>query len=317
MAAETEDGVVQADATKAEGVDEKPKVKKWHKRPKVPPPDSFVWPERFRGERWKGAYAFLFAGKCQLCAYSFAGPAWRERWYPNRNEARTVMCTNHPSFPGELVEMLPASTCRNFKQKRWWRIAPSSGVPLPPPPDDQSDPTVRRIPIGNGLFATVDAADYEMLSKYKWHAHRTPSVVYAFCRKKGRLMSMHRMIMKPRRGWVVDHLDHNGLNNRRCNLHVCLQGENAANARSHGGRSGFVGVTHTRGKWVAGMTLRGKYHYGGVFSDPVAAAKARDRLAYSLLGARAYLNFPEEFPELAREINHEGQDDGEQRAEDG
>src|SRR4030043_1343298 len=38
--------------------------------PRVPPPDSEIWPQEYRGKRWRPSYANRFAGKCQLCAYS-------------------------------------------------------------------------------------------------------------------------------------------------------------------------------------------------------------------------------------------------------
>jgi len=47
-------------------------------------------------------------------------------------------------------------------------------------------------------------------------------------------------------------------------------------------------------KWRAGITHRGKQYYLGLFDDPVAAAKARDRKAYEFHGPHAYLNFPED-----------------------
>ena len=37
-----------------------------HRRPRVPPPESDIWPEQYRGERWKPIYAILFAGKCAV-----------------------------------------------------------------------------------------------------------------------------------------------------------------------------------------------------------------------------------------------------------
>ena len=273
----------------------KKRVQQFHKRPKVPPPESSVWPEEYRGQKWKPVYAFFFAGKCQLCAYSFAQPRSLRMRDKLRGWTRLLMCINHPSCPGGLKEMLPTETCRNFKQKVWKPARHKRVVGDLNPTYDQSDPTIRRISVGNGLFAIVDVADYEWLSKYKWHVQRSGRTAYAFCRKGNKTVSMHRMITRPRRGYVVDHLDHNGLNNRRGNLHVCLQGENASNTRSHGGKSGFVGVTYTRGRWRGGVTFHGKYHCAGQFRDPVEAAKARDRLAYGLL-PYAYLNFPEDFP---------------------
>jgi hypothetical protein len=149
--------------------------------------------------------------------------------------------------------------------------------------------------VGQGLFATVDAADYKKLSKYKWYAKRHGRTVYATCRDKGKVVYMHRMILRPRKGYVVDHIDGNGLNNRRGNLRVCTHQQNQANRGSRGGSSRFVGVYRKGDQWVAEIRCRGEYFYLGLFDDEVEAAKARDRKAYELHGPYAYLNFPEEF----------------------
>jgi len=108
---------------------------------------------------------------------------------------------------------------------------------------------------------------------------------------------MHRLIMRPRRGYVVDHIDGNGLNNRRCNLRVCTRRQNQANRGPCGGSSQFVGVSRERDKWRAEIHYRGKHIYIGIFTDEAEAAKARDRKAYELHGEYAYLNFPEDFSE--------------------
>jgi len=62
------------------------------------------------------------------------------------------------------------------------------------------------------------------------------------------------------------------------------------------GTSQYVGVCRRGDKWVSGITASGKHYCAGTFDDEVEAAKARDRIAYSLHGERAYLNFPEDFP---------------------
>jgi hypothetical protein len=272
------------------------RAKKGRRRPpKVPPPDSKVWPEQYRGKRWKSVYAILFAGKCQLCAYSCALPKSRQLMDKFHGMARLLLCTNHPDGNGELREVLPIETCPNFRPKRWQpRRAKRAGdaAALMGP---ESDPSVRRIPLGNGLFASVDADDYEELSKYKWYASRPGRTVYAICRTKGRVVYMHRMIMRPRRGYVVDHIDGNGLNNRRCNLRVCTRRQNQGNQKPRGGTSRFVGVSRWHDKWVARIQHRGKQYVLGTFDDEVEAVKARDRKAYELLGEFAHLNFPEDF----------------------
>ena len=264
--------------------------------PRVPPPDSDVWPRQYRGERWKPAYAILFAGRCQLCAYSCPLSKWRQGMDECMGMTRLLLCTNHPRSPGELREVLPIETCRNFKAKCWKRPRAKPAQSHPAPAADESDPSVRRLPLGNGLFATVDAADYKKLSKYRWYASPHGRNVYARCREKGKDMYMHRMILRPRQGYIVDHIDGNGLNNRRCNLRVCTRQQNQANRGPCGGTSRFVGVYRNKdNKWQARIQCRGVHYYLGVYDDEVEAAKARDRKAYELHGPYAYLNFPEDF----------------------
>ncbi|MHC4625215.1 MAG: hypothetical protein ACYS4W_15075 [Planctomycetota bacterium] len=174
--------------------------------PGVPPADSSVWPEQYRGKRWKSVYAILFAGRCQLCAYSCPLPKSRQmtdRW---QGSTRLLLCTNHPAKPGELREVLPVDRCRNFKPRHWQRPRSKPGERRVRQTMVKADSDVRRIPLGNGLFATVDAADYEEVSKYKWFAVRQGRNVYATCWTKGRAVYMHRVIMRPRKGYVVDHI---------------------------------------------------------------------------------------------------------------
>jgi hypothetical protein len=265
------------------------------KMPQVPPPDSSVWPEQYRGKRWKRAYAFLFAGRCQLCAYSCPLPESRQLLDKVHGQTRLLLCTNHPASPGELREVLPLDTCRNFKPQPWKPKRRKANLVATSPPFDESDPSVRRIPVGRGLFAIIDACDYAEISKYRWYANRRGHNVYAVCRKNGKTIYMHRMIMRPRRDCVVDHIDGNGLNNRRSNLRVCTRRQNQANKGPRGGSSRFVGVYRQRDKWLAGLRCRGRYFHAGLFDDEVEAAKARDRKAYELHGEYAYLNFPEDF----------------------
>jgi hypothetical protein len=104
---------------------------------------------------------------------------------------------------------------------------------------------------------------------------------------------MHREIMGAAEGQVVDHINHDGLDNRRCNLRVCSHAENVRNQRGQRGRSsGYKGVSRDRrlGKWRAQIWHNGKHTYLGLFESEAAAARAYNAKARDLFGAFAYLN---------------------------
>ncbi len=259
-----------------------------------------MWPEEYRGENWKPIYAILFAGKCQVCAYSCPLPRsrrLRDKW---TGTTRLLQCTNHPASPGEIEEVLPTDTCRNFRPKPWKRRRANMPAKGMNPPGFRAGRKLPQIPLGNGLFATVDREDYPEISKYRWYATRRGHTIYATCLKNRKPIYMHRMVMRPRSGYIVDHIDRNGLNNCRDNLRVCTRRQNQANRGPCGGTSRFVGVYRHKDRWLAGFRWRGKYYYVGYFDDEVEAAKARDRKAYELQGEFAYLNFPEDFPPESR-----------------
>ena len=263
----------------------------------MPPAESELWPVHCRGKLWTWEAARYYVNRCQLCAYSCRPSAFRQRldnsaWLPT-----FLLCTNHPDSPGQLREVIPTGLCRNFKAKQWIASRAGRAKKARPSPTYESDETIRRIPLGHGRFAIVDARDYKRLSKYKWYATSGPGQIYAKRRtKEGKIVYMHREIMRAPKGSIVDHIDHNTLNNRRSNLRVCTRDQNWANTGPRGGASGFIGVFRRgNGKWEAGITWRGKHYFCGLFRDPVEAARARDRKAWELHGPYAYLNFPEDF----------------------
>jgi hypothetical protein len=180
-----------------------------------------------------------------------------------------------------------------------------SGIPCrnyrPKPPTPQRD--VRLIPLSDGLYAYVDAGDYEWLSRYTWHAKDG----YAARKENGKTILMHREIMQPPKGMFVDHADGNKANNCRFNLRVCTRAENQRNNRRKIGSSSiFKGVFYDRRrhKWRAKCLFAGKEHDLGHFDDEVEAARAYDRTAVECFGEFARLNFPEEWPPERRQQAH-------------
>jgi hypothetical protein len=160
----------------------------------------------------------------------------------------------------------------------------------------------RKIPLPHGQFAIVDAEDYETLAGYKWYAIRSKRTFYAErCRKakkrvrKQRCIRMHREILDVPEGLCIDHINHNGLDNRRANLRIVTQEQNNWNNRKRRGNcsSQYKGVSwpNRNGKWLAKIIYRGKSIYIGYFDDEVSAAKAYDAKALELFGEYAALNF--------------------------
>jgi hypothetical protein len=156
------------------------------------------------------------------------------------------------------------------------------------------DGKTKLIPLTRGKVAMVDPEDFERLSQFKWHAIKIGPKYYACRKDKCRSILMHREIMQPPSGMVVDHKKPATLNNHRANLRVCTQADNVHNSRPYGKKCPFKGVTPKGDKWEAKIKHHGKTDHLGVFDDPAEAARIRDRKAFELFGEYAWLNFPDE-----------------------
>ncbi len=200
------------------------------------------------------------------------------------------MCANHPDTPGHWRPVPHSRPCRNFRPK-----SRPDGIEPPKPTGDD----VRYIPLTRGLYALVDASDYEWLCRHKWSVHDTGpgKAQYAVRGCKGRKIFMHRQIMQPPLGMVVDHINRNGLDNRRANLRNCTRQQNLQNRYWRAGRSKYRGVCPQGDKWMATVGYNNQTIYLGLFETEIQAAKARDQKAKQLAGPYAYLNFPEESEE--------------------
>lgn len=154
----------------------------------------------------------------------------------------------------------------------------------------------RRIPLTQGKVALVDAADYDSVSRFKWHAHKDNSTFYASRAGKrkegkcGKTISMHRFLTN----WAMtDHIDGNGLNNQRRNLRPCTSRQNSANYRKPaGGTSKYKGVSWSKiGKrWQVFVRKNGKPTYLGLFESEIEAAKVYNGAAIREFGEFARLN---------------------------
>jgi hypothetical protein len=147
----------------------------------------------------------------------------------------------------------------------------------------------------------VDAQDYGRVSQYQWCAVQKPRTWYAkTIHRDGTILSMHRMVANAPKGLFVDHINHNGLDNRKLNLRLCTNAQNQQNSRPRsGGTSKYKGVHwhKARKKFCARIHFNKKSIHIGYFKDEIEAAKAYDKKAKELFGEFAYLNFPAEAEE--------------------
>ncbi len=156
---------------------------------------------------------------------------------------------------------------------------------------------MKEIPLTRGKVAIVDDDMHEYLMQWKWHishngyAVRTSSRVFG----KQKRIPMHRAIMNPPDGMLVDHINSNRkLDNRRENLRICTRAQNVCNTKlSKKNTSGFKGVNwHKRAKkWQAMVQKNNKNFFAGYFDDPEDAAHAYDEKARELHGEFASTNF--------------------------
>lgn len=109
----------------------------------------------------------------------------------------------------------------------------------------------------------VDNDDIEkVISIGAWHAIsdktlQVPSYYIAHRFSDGGVIKLHRLITQCPKDKVVDHINHNTLDNRKCNLRVCTIFENQQNLRSC--KSGITGVYQRKnGRWVANISKNNK-----------------------------------------------------------
>ena len=102
---------------------------------------------------------------------------------------------------------------------------------------------------------------------------------------------------------VVDHFNHNGLDNRKANLRIATKAQNAYNCGKKPGRysSDFKGVRKSDNSWSSRTYVNGRRIHLGTFKTEIEAARAYDRAALKYHGEFACLNFPRE--DYINEIN--------------
>lgn len=135
---------------------------------------------------------------------------------------------------------------------------------------------------GNIIGETIfDLEDFDRVKDKKWgKTDGKHDDIYVCSRsfENNKHTSLHRFIMNAKDGDVVDHINGNTVDNRKSNLRIVTNSQNAMNAKiSSLSKSGYKGVSYMKryNKWRAYIKYNGKQEHLGVFDDIGEAVNAR------------------------------------------
>lgn len=156
----------------------------------------------------------------------------------------------------------------------------------------------KTIELTQGFVTTVEERDYERLSQHKWRIFKDKDNDIKYARRntpikdgKRGVEYMHREILAVKLGRpltkkeMTDHINKDGLDNRRGNLRVCSPRESCIHTGSRKGSSSqYKGVSWNKKnkKWEVKIRYRGKKKFLGYFDDEKEAARAYDKMAKKL-----------------------------------
>ena len=143
----------------------------------------------------------------------------------------------------------------------------------------------------NGVAFLFDIGDYEVVKRYRWHLSKRGYITTKIHRRN---VPLHQLLIESEKGFDIDHISRNKLDNRRSNFRVCTHQQNSFNQKIRNtNTTGFMGVSLMKrtGMYEAYIHHNRKKHYLGLYSTALEAAKTRDNAAMRLFGEYANLNF--------------------------
>ncbi len=167
-----------------------------------------------------------------------------------------------------------------------------------------------KVALTRGLHATIDDEYAKHICHRRWYASFDSALRGFYARSNGtesdgernkKTIRMHREVMAAMIGRplgpreVVDHINHDTLDNRSVNLRLASQGQNSRNkVTARSSVTGFKGVTSRKGRFRARIAVHGTVVQVGSFGCVHEAAIAYDIAALDAYGEFALTNFPRE-----------------------
>jgi len=157
---------------------------------------------------------------------------------------------------------------------------------------------MKTIKLTKNYYALVDEEDFKKVNKINWYATEKRDKVYANTKNSKLQISMHRYILNIKDTKLyIDHINGNGLDNRKINLRLCSNSQNLANApKSKNNISGYKGVVKVKRNYqlknpfISSITKNGKAYHLGYFETAELAAAAYNKKAIELFEEFANIN---------------------------
>ncbi len=156
---------------------------------------------------------------------------------------------------------------------------------------------MKEIELSQGYKTIVDDIDFDFLNQFSWSIMRSASGA-PYARRidsERNFYMLSRVIMRASPKLQVDHINHDTLDNRRCNLRLCTASQNSGNRLLRIDTSSkYKGVDWNKNckKWRVRIGLNSQSKYLGLFVDEIQAAEMYDSAAMKFFGDFACLNFP-------------------------
>lgn len=133
------------------------------------------------------------------------------------------------------------------------------------------------VTLTQGYEAIIDASDAQLIGGHNWYAQLIAGLIYACTNKyspKRKLIYLHRFIMADPYGFLIDHIDGNGLNNRKNNLRKATVSQNQQNRGvPKNNTTGFKGVCFStrQNKYKSSIKVNGTLCHLGFYDTPEEA----------------------------------------------
>lgn len=125
----------------------------------------------------------------------------------------------------------------------------------------------------DGYQFKVSPVDRMMIVRDAWYVDINGYIIHAETRQRLNRMIAQKMGLSI--DTDIDHRDTDRRNNRRDNLRKATRSQNQGNTNMHvDNLTGYKGVTRNHARYMATITIQGKYHYLGTFDTPEQAHAA-------------------------------------------